>query len=826
MLITNFAAGELSETLFGRIDLPQYYQGVSLLENFEVIPTGGIERRNGTKRILPMENEGRIIPFILSRDASFLLYLIPEISRGGITTPARIQIYRNGVKQGSDVPDSAAVPLPRTMDEINEVQYAQNYDMMVLVHENYAPLTVFVDKDAGGTYTVSVEKFRIEIENEINSSEELSAAEKKPYIKKDDTYYISGYLQRKFQYPRCVTFFGGRVIFAGTITDPQRIFASRVNNFHNFSTYKVFLTKRRDYVAVEGEITEDPYVIKLSTIQDVGKLSAKLSDYIPNSPLLGNARIVSLKGFDLRLSKPIALENIFTDTQRAELEQKDYWFDSLNETKTKILVSRTTNEYSGLDYSFYYYALIGSSEMGFMYNMYGSSDPDNNIVLTNWVVTLDDDVASYADYNYLRDKIIRYATAPELPAAPGPKEKTLYEANINTAVNLWLDRIRDFMQYTFNQQTYYDTPEHIQAILEQQYGGTDHVYLSFYTETILSEEYPAADDGFTFEIASDMSDAIKWIGQNKNILVGTETAEWVVPAGTNATNVQAILNSRYGSDKIQATSVGDAMCFFQSGRKALVEYYIPQQDNNFRANNMALLSKNMLHESPAFDFDFISAPYTKIFVSREDGIVVALLYERGTGTFAWGRIRTGGHITSVATVPGASGYDDVYLIVEREGDYFLEMLAERRRSADAQDAEVFLDSYGPWNGDAADYTADAVIYDELNNRTYPLTDPPPVGGRLWIGYPYTSRVRSMPVLANDRMKQNIIKSLTIRFNDSFLPRIKSLPNGKEDTISRDEPYSGVLQIPFPGVWDRDVFFELVHDTPTRCRVLAVNAEAN
>jgi hypothetical protein len=121
------------------------------------------------------------------------------------------------------------------------------------------------------------------------------------------------------------------------------------------------------------------------------------------------------------------------------------------------------------------------------------------------------------------------------------------------------------------------------------------------------------------------------------------------------------------------------MCFFQTGKKALVEYYIPQQDNNFRANNMAMLSKNMLHESPAFDFDFISAPYTKIFVSREDGTMACLLYERSTGTFAWGRITTGteigivengrtawtrtGLIKSVATIPGQAGYDDVYLIV-------------------------------------------------------------------------------------------------------------------------------------------------------------------
>ncbi|MDR2784571.1 MAG: hypothetical protein LBB83_01520 [Treponema sp.] len=315
-----------------------------------------------------------------------------------------------------------------------------------------------------------------------------------------------------------------------------------------------------------------------------------------------------------------------------------------------------------------------------------------------------------------------------------------------------------------------------------------------------------------------MSDDIRWIGQNKHLLVGTETAEWVIPSGVNATNIQAVLNSRYGSDKLQGTSVGDAFCFFQSGKKGLVEYYVPQQDTNFRANNMALLSKNMLHESPAADFDFISAPYTKLFVCRRDGVIASLLYERGTGTFAWGRITTAGSVVSIATLPGESGYDAVYLLVQRDGEQYLERLEEGEA--------VYLDSFKAWDGNAAGYTDAAVIYDGAAGKTYPVTAPPAqyAAGKTWVGYPYTSRVRSMPILANDRMKPNTIKAISIRFNDSFMPRLKSPNNNKEDTIPQQEPYSGIVRAPFPGVYAYDVFFELIHDTPTRCRALAVNAE--
>ena len=51
MTITNFAAGELSQNLKGRVDISQYYAGCQKLKNFEIIPTGGIYRRSGLQRI-------------------------------------------------------------------------------------------------------------------------------------------------------------------------------------------------------------------------------------------------------------------------------------------------------------------------------------------------------------------------------------------------------------------------------------------------------------------------------------------------------------------------------------------------------------------------------------------------------------------------------------------------------------------------------------------------------------------------------------------------------------------------------------------------------
>ena len=63
---TNFTAGELSPRLEGRVDFAKYYNGAKTLENFNVLPHGGIKRRVGTHFVAEAENSAeasRLIPF-------------------------------------------------------------------------------------------------------------------------------------------------------------------------------------------------------------------------------------------------------------------------------------------------------------------------------------------------------------------------------------------------------------------------------------------------------------------------------------------------------------------------------------------------------------------------------------------------------------------------------------------------------------------------------------------------------------------------------------------------------------------------------------------
>ncbi|MDR1507816.1 MAG: hypothetical protein LBI67_12010 [Treponema sp.] len=806
MLITNFAAGELSEDIFGRTDLPQYFQGVSHLENFDVVPTGGIIRRNGLRRITALPEEGRIIPFILDRVNHLLLFL----------TPGKIRVIYNGVIRDT-VESSEELSLYATMAEINGVHYAQNKTDLILAHPNYPPLNVmYLGENNDGEIKISVVKFQFVKDVEIIADDQIDT---QPFEETDDI---------EIENPGSVTFFNSRLVFTGS---GQRIYFSAVNKINSFATYKKYLTEQREYITVEAEITNGSPYLTLTNALELSKfLFGYDRYYIDSRYFSAEARIESIIYPRIKMTENASIGN---ELQPVELDQMNEMIDRFNGENgnlKKIVLgfasfiarhryqwSHENTVYNSGSAQYLVYLTFGlSTATAFMpggtisVRVHTPEGRDYNVLYQvpawTYTYTLPEDAAEKTLYDpeFLDKQLTGIINQLNYKYPQG------YSLGCNafkyipdySLVEAWKKHIDETMSYLFRDETLYGYPGTIlqKAAQKTEEGITG--YIPFYSRKIIEDRTVSPDDGFSFEIASDMSDSIKWIGQNKNLLVGTETGEWVIPAGVNATNIQAVLNSRYGSFGIQGTAIGDAFCFIQTGGKSIVEYYIPQQDTNFRANNMAMLSKNMLNESGVFDFDFASAPYTKIFISREDGIVAVLLYERLTGTFAWGRITTGGdtrgYIKSIAVLPG-DGRDEVYFNVERRGKHFLERL-------DGRD-EVYLDGFheGP-------------------------PDPGEIRVGKYSGFPYESRARSMPVLANDRMRNNIIKNLSVRFQNSFFPGVKSITGVdrevKTDTITRNEPYSGIVRIPFPGQHDEDVFFEFVHDKPTRCHILAVNAEAN
>ena len=844
MLITNFASGELSEDLFGRIDLPQYYQGAARIENFDILPAGGIEKRPGTRRVLQGLESGRIIPFVASREESYILHLANEkitIWRAG-QWKKPVEIFGN-----SDIADggNAEPPTLYKADEIPDVQHAQNFRMMLLVHKNHKPLQISFYEN---NISISVFNITSSIQFVCPPGVEEAFTREDSDAGKDEAY-ADGYLTKEGHYPGCVTFFNQRLVFASTHNDGQRLFFSRVGKYNDFSTCRAYVRETKAYAAIRGSIEGNGKAeIRLENADEAKMaVAGNAENYFIDSPIFDpGTRLIGgpyQKGDSHYWATSGPSKNMLGQTQeeiRGSLEKKALELaDQLTDTITTFCY---VNKPAFPKYLIYHLHLhMGLHSYSVSYNEYektASSVRGPYYIPSNAAGLFSEgspDGGLYA---------IIIATCRSIVSSWGSKyeffEKADAKQNFISAISRprgWKDRIKNYMSFEYGGATYYDYPTELRAKILSMLEA-ENAAIPLYTLSQEYDKYPSADDGFTFELASDRNDAIRWLVQNKNLIAGTESAEYVMPSNITAISISAGLNSFHGSSKLQAASAGDAVVFFRSGNKGLAEYYVPQADNHFRANDLAMLARQMLHDSEAADFDIAASPYTKILVARKDGNIAVLLYDRTMGVFAWSRHLQEGSIKSLAVVPGGSGYDDVYLLAGYGGRCCLELLESG--------GNVYLDSWQEWAFDSpagrasllSQYANNAVVYDAAGHKSYRLADTPTeglpessaAGSLLFIGYPYKSVMRTMPAVNNDKMDKQRIASLSFRFLKSSLPLINSVAGGKiiktETITNTKDPrcFSGVHKIPYPGTWDKEVQIELFHEQPEPLKILAVYAE--
>lgn len=322
-----------------------------------------------------------------------------------------------------------------------------------------------------------------------------------------------------------------------------------------------------------------------------------------------------------------------------------------------------------------------------------------------------------------------------------------------------------------------------------------------YEYVVVNNNMVTADCGFYLEPASDQNDAIKWLAPSNHLCFGTESNVWNIPAGVNALTVSSYLNGRYGSDDIQAHVVDQAVIFFAQGKCGIREYYYNSEKEAFQTNNIAIMAEHLLSESPAIDFDFCTNPYNRLVIVREDGIAVTLLYDKTNGIMGWNRIRhASGEITSCAITRG-DGYSDLIYFVIKEGEeYSLQMIDF--------ESEVFLDDWIK----VTDEQEPIEGYEKVTD-----------GEDVYIGKPYESLILSMPVVTQDISQKKRIVNLYVRFNNSYMPVMKTTGMPDEFFIGVEAPFSGVKKIDYPGTSDIDVTFELTFSEPHQCNILSVDA---
>ena len=267
----SFADGEVSPEFYARDNL----NGLSYLENMDVIAGGGLRRRRGLATVDTLTSSARLIPFSVSETENYILAL----------TDGHMLIY-----DGATV--ICDLLFEWDFDDYPKIQYAQRNGTMIFVHPKYQPcilqmgsvnfelvpfefkrndsdmtlnmpfmkfddaaaINITVTANSAGnnmaTFTTnkafwtqnSVGGYLLLLNNQWRITEYVSPTVVYAYTNSQynlppdpvTDWYESAFSDRR-GWPCSVTYHQDRLIFGGTPSWPSGIWASRVGKYNNFN---------------------------------------------------------------------------------------------------------------------------------------------------------------------------------------------------------------------------------------------------------------------------------------------------------------------------------------------------------------------------------------------------------------------------------------------------------------------------------------------------------------------------------------------------------------------------------------------------------------
>jgi hypothetical protein len=302
---TNFTAGELSPRLEGRVDIAKYFNGLKKLENMIVLAHGGATRRGGTIHVdTAKAGKVRLIPFQFSITQAYVLEFGDQY----------IRFYRNQAALGGgafsadfsndfeNVETVTEVVSPYLESELFQLQFAQSADVLYIVHPNHEPRTLsrisdiswtlaevttingpYLDQNlttvtitpsaitgAGITLTASAATFvSTDVGRLVRIDEGLDFGYAKIVgftsttvvtadvvddfvsVTGQDTWQLGAW-SNTTGFPGTIAFFEDRLVYAGSIFQPQTVWGSKSGFYDNFAP---------------GTNADDPYNYTIATDQ-------------------------------------------------------------------------------------------------------------------------------------------------------------------------------------------------------------------------------------------------------------------------------------------------------------------------------------------------------------------------------------------------------------------------------------------------------------------------------------------------------------------------------------------------------------------------------
>lgn len=685
----SFTAGELSPSLYGRVDLNRYYTGLKTCQNFIVRPYGGVANRPGTQFIAEVKDSTkavRLIPFQFSVVQAYVLEFGEEYMR----------VYKDGIYQ-------TEIATPWLETEIFDLSYTQSADVLIVCHPNFPPQQI--SRTGHTTWTIA------EFTNQFGPFKEINTDTNHSFLCSD----VEGTITVTANWDIFTVDHVGDILYLEQLPNDhtpawevsKRIYIGDIvvagNNYYKSIS--------ADPSGGEPRITGTlkPTVTDGTESDGMGLLEGNI--YRPPAASANVDAYVGVEWGYLHSGHGIVRIDSVTDARHATctvLKRLPEWVCDVAGGTPLTVTAVTANPDGFARCTITGHGLTTGQELLVSLDWVGlwveiiDGEPPTSIDHYQ-TFTKTDTVTCYVVDSDTVDVFMTWPPDSEVSGGhtysfdsfdTGTVTATAItgSATYKWAFGAW--SVLEGYPYTaiYHQQRLWfgGTPSQPQTVWASAIGAYDNFYQSI----------PVLDDeAITFTIASNQVNSAKSFAALSELIFLTTGGEWVIKGDNSGIMSPATINVRAqgfsGSSRLAPIIVGHTALHCQSKGSQVRALAYSFQDDSFIGADLTVLSSHLFFGKTLSDWAYQTIPFGVAWCVRDDGSLLGLTYLREQDVAGWHVHTTDGLFESVCVI-SEGNEDAVYVLVNRDGNRYIERL-HTRYFADVRDA-YFVDSGLSYDG--------------------------------------------------------------------------------------------------------------------------------
>lgn len=327
-------------------------------------------------------------------------------------------------------------------------------------------------------------------------------------------------------------------------------------------------------------------------------------------------------------------------------------------------------------------------------------------------------------------------------------------------------------------------------------------YFNFGTEEV--EGTLTDDSAVAISFISRRDYRIKHLVAQSDLIVMTEGNEWIISGGSTVkpTEVNPQVQTSRGTTDVVPQMVGGQMIYVQRHGKTVRDLQYNYASDSYDGMDLTILAKHITKGTSIIDAAYKQEPDYMMFFVLADGTCGCLTYINEQKVYAWSRLVTDGTIKAVEAITTADD-EDIFFVVERDGQNYLERLSEMADSDDPDDY-IMLDCAKQGVNETASniitaaWLANKTVDVLADGRHIETLTADSVGNvilevpctRYVVGLPYESvmELPNIEIQLNDGTMQGRKKKVSaviLRLSQSLAGRV-GITEAKTDVIKYDE----------------------------------------